>query len=225
MKLILTGGGDSEHFKKIDQKFIAMISDNPTLLYIPLAQDKHLWADGLSRIKSVFSTINFESIALCKNLKSLNWDVLKNYGGIYIDGGNTFKLMAAIRHTHMYELLHRFLHNGGVINGDSAGAIILGSHLETAHMGDYGDINESNIISYQGLNLIGKYAIHAHYETQHDIELHHFSQCYGFPIICLYEEAGICIENNKIQPIGKKAALIISGATKKKLNVGDIFEI
>jgi dipeptidase E len=225
MKLILTGGGESSHFEQIDQKFISMISDNPTLLYVPLAQDADLWEGGLSRIQTVFSTIDFESISLCKDLNSLTWDVLKQFGGIYIDGGNTFKLMGAIRHTHTFELLHRFLHNGGVINGDSAGAIILGSHLETAHMGDFGDSNDSNIVSYQGLNLIGKYAIHAHYEDLHDKELYAFSDNYGFPIICLYEETGICIEHNRIKTIGQKAAVIISDNTKKVLDVGAEFEI
>ncbi|MCR9205606.1 MAG: peptidase E, partial [Halobacteriovoraceae bacterium] len=126
MKLIMTGGGDSLHFEEIDQFFINLLDKDANLLFIPLAGDPDSWEDGLSRIKQTFSTIQFSKIEMCLDLSKLRWKKLKKFDAIYIDGGNTFDLMEEIHHTHFYELLHRFLHHGGVVNGDSAGAIILG---------------------------------------------------------------------------------------------------
>ena len=200
----MTGGGESENFTEIDLLFQAkMVDKAPNLLFIPLACEKSLWNASLERIKTVFTSIDFNNIEMCINLDKLTWDYLKNFEAIYFDGGNTFQLMSEIRHTHTYELLHRFLNNGGIINGDSAGAIVLGSHLETAHFGDNGDENTSNIKSYQGLNLLGQYAIHCHYEESEDTEIKLFAKEYGFPIIALHENSAIYIENGTLKVIGQ----------------------
>ncbi len=225
MKLFLTGGGESDYFREMDECFLNAIKTKPRLLYIPLAQDTEEWKYGLERIKEVFSTISFDLIEMCDDLNLLNWDYLKGFGGIYIDGGNTFKLMSHVRYTHTFELLHRFLHNGGVINGDSAGAIVLGSHLETAHMGDDGDSNDVELISYQGLNLMGKYAIHAHYFEEHNEEVMEFSKKFGFPIICLHEETGIIVEEKQLKVITDKNATIINGSSLYKVEKDHCFNL
>lgn len=208
MKLIMTGGGDSKHFKEIDQVFIHLLGDEPRLLFIPLAGDPDSWEHGLERIKKTFSTIQFDRIDMCLNLADLSWKKLKKFDAIYIDGGNTFDLMEEIRHTHFYELLHRFLHHGGVVNGDSAGAIILGSHLETAHFGETPDENETEIISYQGLNLLGQYAIHCHYQDSEEPEVRKFVRKYGFPVIALHDNTAICIIGNELKVIGENSAIV-----------------
>lgn len=221
----MTGGGDSHHFEDIDQFFIEQLEEDPTLLFIPLAGDPETFKDGLKRIQKTFSTIHFDKIEMCLDLSELDWEFLKKFDAIYIDGGNTFTLMEEIRNTHFYELIHRFLHHGGVVNGDSAGAIILGSHLETAHFGETPDENETDVISYQGLNLLGNYAIHCHYNDSEQEEVAEFVKEYGFPVIALYENTAIAIKNTKIQVIGeapaclftKRGIRILSPGEKKKL--------
>ncbi len=210
MKLIMTGGGDSEHFEEIDQFFISLLSTDPKLLFIPLAGDPENFNDGLERIQGTFSTIHFEKIEMCLDLEELEWEYLKNFDAIYIDGGNTFTLMEEIRNTHFYELIHRFIHHGGVINGDSAGAIILGSHLETAHFGETPDENLANIISYQGLNLLGQYAIHCHYQESEKKEVQEFVEEFGFPVIALHENSAICVNDREIEVIGEASATIFT---------------
>ncbi len=193
MKLIMTGGGDSEHFEAADHYFAELFYEDPHLLFIPLAGDPKNFNDGLERIKETFSTIHFERIEMCLSLADLDWKYLRLFDAIYIDGGNTFTLMEEIRNTHFYELLHQFIHHGGVVNGDSAGAIILGSHLETAHFGDTPDENETDVISYQGLNLLGNYAIHCHYLDCEKTEVQDFVTEYGFPVIALYENTAVSV--------------------------------
>ena len=108
MQLVLTGGGDSEHFRELDKHFISLLGDSSRLLFIPLACDKEHWNDGLERISETFSTIHFDNIEMCLDLEVLDWAYLSKFDAIYIDGGNTFQLMSRIRKTHTYELLCRF---------------------------------------------------------------------------------------------------------------------
>jgi dipeptidase E len=210
MKLIITGGGDSEHFEEIDSFFISQLGENPRLLFIPLAGDPETFDDGLERIQETFSTIEFHKIEMCLDLEELEWDYLSQFDAVYIDGGNTFTLMEEIRNTHFYELLHRFLHHGGVVNGDSAGAIILGSHLETAHFGETPDENETEVISYQGLNLLGQWAIHCHYNSEEEDEVLEFVREFGFPVLALHEETAIAIDGRDVQVIGKASATLFT---------------
>lgn len=202
MKLILSGGGDSEHFIDLDNQFLSLLSDNPNLLLIPMAGEPSTYDDALERIVETFSTINFKNIEMCLKLEELNWDYLKKFDAIYIDGGNTFRLMDQVRKSHFYELIRKFIHFGGVINGDSAGAIILGSHLETAHFGEQGDENITDLISYQGLNLLGDIAIHCHYEDIEENQIKEFVKEYGLSVIALNETAGISIIDKRIEVIG-----------------------
>lgn len=221
MKLILTGGGESEHFNAIDRHFISLLGADPSLLFIPLAGDESEWDNGLVRIKETFSTIRFDRIEMCLDLSELDWEYLKNFSAIYIDGGNTFDLMDKIHHTHTYELLHRFIHHGGVINGDSAGAIVLGSHLETAHFGETPDENETDVISYQGLNFLGKWAIHCHYDDSEDEEIIEFVKEYGFPVIALHENSAAFVSHNQIHVMGENKVTLFSQNSIQLLHPGE----
>lgn len=225
MNLVLTGGGDSKYFQKLDQHFLSMLSEKPALLFIPLAGDSDTFGDSLERVTQTFSTIKFENIEMCLNLKDLNWEYIQNFDAIYIDGGNTFKLMSAIRNTHFYELVHRFINHGGIVNGDSAGAIILGSHLQTAHFGEVGDENLSNLVSYQGLNLLGDMAIHCHFEQSEEQEIREFVREYGFPVIAINEKAGITIEEGILKVFGEGNVCLFDPEEDMLLMPGESIEL
>lgn len=220
MKLILSGGGDSEHFIDLDKQFLSLLPENPNLLLIPMAGDPSTYDDALDRIVETFSTIYFENIEMCLELDSLDWEYLKHFNAIYIDGGNTFRLMDQVRRSHFYELLRKFIHKGGVINGDSAGAIILGSHLETAHFGDFGDENETELISYQGLNLLGDIAIHCHYEDSEENQIKDFVNEYGLSVIALNEAAGVSIKDKELTVIGSRKVDYYSLQGKREMLPG-----
>lgn len=222
MTLILTGGGESTHFHQIDKTFINLLEANKksSLLYIPCAIGPDKYTDGLDRIREVFSSISFERIEMCSDLSQLDWTYLESFGGIYIDGGNTFQLMSNIRNTHCFELFHRFLHNGGVINGDSAGAIVLGAHLETAHFGAVGDDNDAGVISYQGLGFLGAWSIHCHYNESEDEEILEFSNTYGFPIMALSENTSVLVQDYRVLVVGNGNLCLFLKGVKTTIKPG-----
>ncbi|NQZ01422.1 MAG: Type 1 glutamine amidotransferase-like domain-containing protein [Bdellovibrionales bacterium] len=221
MKLIMSGGGESENFVELDQHFLSLLPANPTLLLIPMAGDPSTFDDALDRIVETFSKIHFDTIEMMLDLQSLDWGTLKEFDAIYIDGGNTFRLMDQVRRSHFYELLRKFIHKGGVINGDSAGAIILGSHLETAHFGEDGDDNETELVSYQGLNLLGDIAIHCHYEESEKDQIAEFVNEYGLPVIALHETTGVAIEDFEMKVIGSAKAELYFEGNRVELRPGE----
>lgn len=225
MKLIMTGGGDSHHFEEIDSHFIKQLGKNASLLFIPLAGKKRTWKNGLVRIQDTFSTIHFDNIEMCVDLSKLTWKKLSKFDAIYIDGGNTFQLMDMIRDTHFYELLHQFIHHGGVVNGDSAGAIVLGSHIETAHFGLHGDENKAGVISYQGLNLLGGWAIHCHYKKSENKEIKKFVKDYGFPVLALHEESAVFVKNGRLKVIGKKSITVFTPLKTTIVKAGESYKL
>jgi dipeptidase E len=225
VKLILSGGGDSENFIDLDKQFLSLLSENPSLLLIPMAGEPFTYNDARERIVETFSTIHFENIEMCLELETLNWNYLKNFDAIYIDGGNTFRLMDQVRKSHFYELIRKFIHKGGVINGDSAGAIILGSHLETAHFGDEGDDNDTELISYQGLNLLGDVAIHCHYQKSEEKQIIDFVNEYGLSVIALDETSGVSIIDKVLMVIGNESVDFYSLAGKRSLLPGQSIQI
>jgi dipeptidase E len=221
MKLILSGGGESENFIALDKYFLSLLPANPSLLLIPMAGEPSSYDDALDRIVETFSTIDFENIEMCLELDSLDWDYLKNFDAIYIDGGNTFRLMDQVRKSHFYELVRKFIHKGGVVNGDSAGAIIMGSHLETAHFGDEGDDNDTELVSYQGMNFLGDIAIHCHYENSEEVQIKEFVNEYGFSVIALNQTSGAAIVDNTLQVIGETNIDFYSLEGRVELAPGD----
>lgn len=67
-------------------------------------------------------------------------------------GGNTFILRSELRRTGLDNVLIKLLENGLVYCGESAGAIVAGSSLEGAEIGDDPDVADEAII--QGLSYV-----------------------------------------------------------------------
>ncbi|MDN7240735.1 Type 1 glutamine amidotransferase-like domain-containing protein [Planococcus sp. N028] len=101
-----------------------------------------------------------------------------------------------------------YIHSGGTVYGGSAGAIILGSTIETcAHL----DSNNVGLTDFNGLKMIGNYAIWCHYESNNDEIINKFLHTKQTPVIALPEETGIYIDKETIKITGTKPATIFNG--------------
>ena len=195
-KLILSGGTGKNNEEKTNSLFRKLVKDKP-ILYIPIARETKDYGECYDWISSILpgNKINMLVDFRLQKIK------LKDFGGIYIGGGNTFKLLKEIRENKFDKELAKF---NGVIYGGSAGAIIFGKDISTCSFGSEKDKNIVRLKDLRGLNLVNNYDLQCHYHHNHHKEkiqtLKHIKKT-KTPIIALPEDSGIIVDNEKIVPV------------------------
>ena len=194
-KLILSGGKGKNNEKKLNSLFLKLVKNSP-ILYLPIAKDPkeyskcYDWISSVLKNKKIFMLVDFK-------LQKIKLD---NFGGVYIGGGNAFKLLKEIKENNFDKELSRF---EGVIYGGSAGAIIFGKTIETASWGKIKDKNKVKLKDLKGLNLVNGDNIKAHYIKEEKNEVKRFVKKTKTPIIALPEDSGIIVDDKKMTPINK----------------------
>ena len=127
MKTCILIGGNSEELD-IDKKIIELSKkDNPNFLYIGLANS---YADSrYDQIKKIYKNYNCNTKYLKKsnviNNPKLVEEKIKEADIIYIDGGDTIKLLDYVKNYEIESLLKDAYSKGTIMVGISAGAILL----------------------------------------------------------------------------------------------------
>jgi len=131
---ILIGGGNTTdpnniyETEYIDKKIVEITEkEQPNFLYIGLANS---YADSrYKHIKKIFQNLNCKTQYLKKNNVIQNPKIVEdkifNADIIYIDGGDTLKLLDYVKKFSIDILLKKAYEKGTVLVGKSAGAILL----------------------------------------------------------------------------------------------------
>lgn len=225
MQIILTGGGDSKYFKSIDRKFKKLMPALSNIMLIPVATNRRNHSYCLKRIKETFDQLKFNKISVCSELDKLKYDTLELHHALYIDGGNTFKLIQSIRNSNFKKLVTKFIAKNGIINADSAGAIVLGKNISTALIGKIADKNSVQINKYQGMNMLYNYSIHCHFDPKEEMqELLKFSKLKG-ATLALTEKTAIYLNGRKGEVIGLGHLYIFKNGKLKVIKPKERFNL
>jgi len=92
------------------------------------------------------------------------YDLIKAKDIIYVEGGNTFYLLNAMRRCNFEKIIRKLLKEGKVYIGSSAGSIVVGRTIKSAEW--YGDEKPANFKNLKGLNLV-PFDIFCHYNTDY----------------------------------------------------------
>ncbi|NWF65812.1 MAG: Type 1 glutamine amidotransferase-like domain-containing protein [Chloroflexi bacterium] len=211
--IFLSGGGDREDTVVLDKKFFNLLPSGSKILYIPIALNRdaigfaacHDWFSGCISMHSGNKDIDFRMI-----LEDEDVPELADFNAIYIGGGNTFKLLNYIKEKKLDKRLVKYLKNGGILYGGSAGAIILGENINTVK-----EENDSNYEYSRGLNLVGGLSLICHYEPNLNEKIMASVNEISTPIIAMPEDSGIAIHPDSIEVVGN--ALIFDPERKKLL--------
>ena len=207
--LFLQGGGSYPQTAGMDKLFFDKIDRSRPLLYLPMAMVGHLTFD---QCYEYFATLarNFtnKEIIMWTEIKG---EDLQQFGGIYIGGGNTFKLLQDIQNAEFSAGLESYLINGGTVCGGSAGAIVFGKEVNTSR-----DVNIVNLKDTKGLNMLNGYSLWCHYKEQDDEEILIYTQNYGVDVIALKDQCGLVIAEGMMTPIGD--VYVFSKKGKEKFN-------
>ncbi len=203
MNLILSGGGDSKKSKGVDSLFTSLLKNNK-ILYIPVAMDriKHSDSECLIWLKGNFSLYgNFDFTLLNEEgIKEFKYEKFLDFGGVFIGGGNTYKLLKIFKENSFDKHLVKLLTETDIpVIGGSAGAVIFGKDIETV---ETMDINKVNLKDLSGMNMLNNKNVWVHYRESMDKDIQKYIERSGVEVIALPEESGLYLTNDSIEPVG-----------------------
>ena len=207
MRIIAAGGGGADDSRLLDEMFASWLGQNSRLLYLPVAMDgiDRSYHQCLDWLETVFEPYGITNITMCTELDQCLKRDIGLYHGIYIGGGNTYRLLSLMRSAGFDQAILRFAMAGGAVYGGSAGAIILGREIGTsAHL----DLNQVGLKDHQGLNLLKGYAIWCHYQPSDDELIRNYMERFGFPVLALSESSGIFRQGDQLYACGFKEVRI-----------------
>ena len=225
MGIFLTGGGDQEYFRELDQYFISQVPAPAKALIIPFAADKEDFDDIRERIEETFKGPYLTEIDLLTTARALTDEELDEYSAIFIEGGNTFQLIQTTRESGLLNSLKKFSGLNKQIYADSAGAILLGANIETAFLGDDPDEDFLQLQNYNGLDILNPWSIHAHYDPAEDEDLTQFVYDKANPIIAIPEEGGLLFEGGSLFSMGQVPISLFTFSGKEILSPGERFSL
>src|ERR1035437_6450317 len=204
MKLFLSGGGGKEDSKELDKKFVASLDLSKPILYIPIAinTDKYPYSGCLAWIYNVLNPLGVNNIIMWteEDLKNKTGQDFEQFGGVYIGGGNTFKLLKELKEFGTFEILRKLAQKDIPIYGGSAGAIIFAKTIIPAMSADK---NEVELIDFSAMDLVQDYDIWCHYSESMDLIIIEYMEKHDLKkIIAIPENAGLYVTEDSIEAVG-----------------------
>ena len=208
-KCILIGGGEigkgktNYETQKIDEEIVKLTNkESPNFLFIGLASS---YSDSYyDTIKKIYKKLGCTTIYLKKNNlihnPKLVEEKIKNADIIYIGGGDTIKLLEAIKSYNLENQLREAYEKGCTMVGISAGAIILSKEGFSDSRILRGESKKHEFI--KGLELV-KISISPHHHTNEEKtnELEKALKNTTKKIYGIENKAAIKMINNKISVI------------------------
>ncbi len=227
MRLILNGGGSGENVKETYELFAGEVNGGK-VMYIPLAWNHGPCEVCIEWFRSEMAPFGITDVDLITDAKQITKEKLNNVSGVFIGGGNTYKLLKYLKETPAFENLKEYIKNGGLVMGSSAGSLIFSECIDTClkdelEIKSCGDENLVDLKDTKGFNMLNGYSILPHYKKlkeQYQDTKKRVDKLLkqGFKLICLPEETSLYINSNQVKIIGLKPAEIFNGQEKKIIN-------
>jgi dipeptidase E len=226
--LIISGGGNAKATEIVDSIFLEHLKANQVCL-IPIAKTVQVKefrnsVKWLSNKLNSLSTVKID-VALILDLKKVI-SIDKNTA-LYFGGGNSYKLLKLIMESGFYLKLKRFLDEGGIVYGTSAGAVIMGKNISTYIDDEYLEVNkQKNYNIEQGFSLIDNFSLLTHYKKGDELRLLNYFKKYNNRVIAIPEGTALLVKNKKIKIIGAEGVYIFnSDMSKTFLSVNETIPI
>lgn len=207
MKLALFSGGDEDQNAEMITSMLKLSeSRDIQITYIPsCSYDSELdFIDFVDQYKK-FRIKKFIHFPIDIPFSGLLKEEAFSSDIIFLGGGNTYYFLKELRKNRILTSLKKFVKQGGILSGESAGAIMTTPSIDMAGVPYFDkDDNEDNVRNLTALNLV-PFEFFPHYKNskRYRTELANVSRQYHKKIYACVDGGGLIIKNNQLTPIGR----------------------
>jgi len=128
---------------------------------------------------------------------------LRHFDVVYVNGGNTFKLLKHARKSGFCEIIRDILEEGKVYVGVSAGSILVGPSIELA--GWEGLVPDENVVNLKDLTgiHIANLAVFPHFVEADRNALGKEALNVDYPVVAISEDQAVVIRGDKWEIVGE----------------------
>ena len=186
--------------ERLDRRFLEMVNkDQPKLAYIPSASDgtRKYYREKCEYYKryGIEDLLYFD---LNKEYDSALTDELLACDAIHLSGGDPFQFLGSIRKRKFGPVLKKYLNDGGILLGISAGAIVLTPSINISHV-----FYKSRTDQHQAVGLVDFHFL-PHWNQRQDQAdaVQKFSIDSQATVYACRDGAGMVIRGGKIELVG-----------------------
>lgn len=200
MKLLLTSAGFEN--QKIGKRFVELTKKQASkirVIFVPTASRTREELKYVQEARKELLQVGIRS----ENIKTLNLDhpisykEVENFEVIYVCGGNTFFLLAKVRETGFDRVIQRFLKEGKVYVGVSAGSIITCPTIEIALPYDENDVG---LTDFRGLHFVDV-IITPHFTKKDEEIIQKYRKQTNYPVIPLTDKQAYLVIDDRAEVI------------------------
>lgn len=206
MKVFLCGGGADVQTVEANKRLNEVIDHSKPCLYIPLAMEAEMYDRCYDWIRGELNDVDIPGIHMVRSAEELAEKDFTDYSFLFIGGGNTFKLLRDIKVSGAFEKIKKYLEQGGVAFGGSAGAIIFGRDLEACVLDDPNDVKLTDIDGYDVLDGISVLCHFGNRTVGKDEASRRFLLDLSLrrKAVALPEEVTLFVNDDKVEVIGER---------------------
>ncbi|NJJ42448.1 Type 1 glutamine amidotransferase-like domain-containing protein [Paenibacillus apii] len=205
IKLVLLSDLTDEENKEIDRRLLSLFDDvNPSIGYIPSCSD--LNGKYFKKILEYYNKLGIAKVDyfdLDLEYDEQTFTNIFNYDAIHLSGGNTFYFLNLLKKRDLVETVRKYVNNGGILIGVSAGSILTTKTIEIAGYGE--DVDQNNVC-IDDLNALGlvDFEFMPHWDGSEEIvnSLRNYARAKNTIVYACKDGDGIVIDNSKIELIG-----------------------
>jgi len=207
-KLVLYSDQIVDVSEKVDEALLRLIGKgSPMVAYIPSCSDKkRVYFNQKVDYYARLGIRNLYYFDLDEEYDEDQISTLLSCDVIHLSGGNTYRFLNNLKNRNFLVLLRKYVHDGGILVGVSAGAILMSHTIKAARICD---TNEGAINDLLGIGMVD-FDFFPHYKGNHDyldavlqFSRDEHSICY----LC-HDSDGIIINNGVINSIGSPFKVI-----------------
>jgi dipeptidase E len=211
-RIYLGGGGDPQQAFEVERDFFATLGADARILYVPIALRRN--GVGYESCYDWFASV----VASHAQGRDLDFTMLLEgdpapdlaaFDGVYVGGGNTYRLIKYMHDSGFGNRIAGFVSGGGTYFGGSAGAMVLGADIRTVE-----EENDQGYLDNSGFNLLGGRSVLCHFSEGQEQRAIQMAVSIGTEVIAIPEDSGVVYESGRApRVIGRAYTFNAQGPT------------